>query len=109
MRGPEPPRGCPHGDLNAARLPIPPHPLAVARIADGRGGLRSACDDPELDGLRCVSGVICVSDSVAQRLDGSPMFPHRLHAVGAGLTPEAAIHGDAEFIDVSGGGLMSAP
>ncbi len=26
MRGLEPPRGCPHGDLNAARLPIPPHP-----------------------------------------------------------------------------------
>src|SRR3954452_14300375 len=28
MRGLEPPRGCPHGDLNAARLPIPPHPQA---------------------------------------------------------------------------------
>ncbi len=29
MRGLEPPRGCPHGDLNAARLPIPPHPRGV--------------------------------------------------------------------------------
>ena len=26
MRGLEPPRGCPHTDLNRARLPIPPHP-----------------------------------------------------------------------------------
>src|SRR5581483_10047300 len=25
MRGLEPPRGCPHTDLNRARLPIPPH------------------------------------------------------------------------------------
>ena len=30
MRGLEPPRGLPHGDLNAARLPIPPHPQAAA-------------------------------------------------------------------------------
>jgi hypothetical protein len=29
MRGLEPPRGFPHGDLNAARLPIPPHPRAA--------------------------------------------------------------------------------
>ena len=36
MRGLEPPRGCPHGDLNAARLPIPPHPHVV-----GRGDVRS--------------------------------------------------------------------
>ena len=28
MRGLEPPRDCSHGDLNAARLPIPPHPPA---------------------------------------------------------------------------------
>jgi site-specific DNA recombinase len=28
MRGLEPPRACTHGDLNAARLPIPPHPPA---------------------------------------------------------------------------------
>ena len=28
MRGLEPPRACTHGDLNAARLPIPPHPQA---------------------------------------------------------------------------------
>ena len=33
MRGLEPPRGCPHGDLNAARLPIPPHPPAERTIA----------------------------------------------------------------------------
>ena len=26
MRGLEPPRGCPHTDLNRARLPVPPHP-----------------------------------------------------------------------------------
>lgn len=31
MRGLEPPRGCPHGDLNAARLPIPPHPHVMRR------------------------------------------------------------------------------
>ena len=29
MRGLEPPRGCPHTDLNRARLPIPPHPRAA--------------------------------------------------------------------------------
>lgn len=29
MRGFEPPRACAHGDLNAARLPIPPHPHVV--------------------------------------------------------------------------------
>src|SRR5688572_17734312 len=34
MRGLEPPRGCPHGDLNAARLPIPPHPLAAGNGSD---------------------------------------------------------------------------
>jgi hypothetical protein len=28
MRGLEPPPGCPDTDLNRARLPIPPHPLA---------------------------------------------------------------------------------
>jgi hypothetical protein len=33
MRGLEPPRGCPHTDLNRARLPIPPHPRAVAIVA----------------------------------------------------------------------------
>ena len=58
MRGLEPPRGCPHGDLNAARLPIPPHPLAVARIADGGGRLGSASDDPEVDRPRPVPGGI---------------------------------------------------
>jgi hypothetical protein len=30
MRGLEPPRGCPHTDLNRARLPIPPHPRGRA-------------------------------------------------------------------------------
>src|SRR6187431_2386128 len=33
MRGLEPPRGCPHTDLNRARLPIPPHPRAADTIA----------------------------------------------------------------------------
>src|SRR4051794_41966729 len=33
MRGLEPPRGCPHGDLNAARLPIPPHPRAASECS----------------------------------------------------------------------------
>ena len=42
MRGLEPPRGFPHTDLNRARLPIPPHPRATARIADGRGPVRSS-------------------------------------------------------------------
>ena len=32
MRGLEPPRGCPHTALNRARLPIPPHPLAVDSV-----------------------------------------------------------------------------
>lgn len=32
MRGLEPPRAEAHGDLNAARLPIPPHPRVVFRI-----------------------------------------------------------------------------
>ena len=29
LRGLEPPRACAHGDLNAARLPIPPQPRNV--------------------------------------------------------------------------------
>ena len=33
MRGLEPPRGCPHTDLNRARLPIPPHPRGRAILA----------------------------------------------------------------------------
>src|SRR5436190_6644640 len=33
MEGLEPPRPCGHGDLNAARLPIPPHPRAAPTIA----------------------------------------------------------------------------
>src|SRR3954447_3788635 len=33
LRGLEPPRGCPHGDLNAACIPISPQPLAAARVA----------------------------------------------------------------------------
>ena len=36
MRGLEPPRGCPHTDLNRARLPIPPHPLAEPSMIAGR-------------------------------------------------------------------------
>jgi hypothetical protein len=34
MRGLEPPRDCSHGDLNAARLPIPPHPPACSEHSD---------------------------------------------------------------------------
>src|SRR5712692_1012684 len=33
MRGLEPPRGCPHTDLNRARLPIPPHPRVTGIVA----------------------------------------------------------------------------
>jgi site-specific DNA recombinase len=36
MRGLEPPPGCPDTDLNRARLPIPPHPLAKAKISQRR-------------------------------------------------------------------------
>ena len=36
MRGLEPPRGCPHSDLNAACIPISPHPLAPPTLAAGR-------------------------------------------------------------------------
>src|SRR3954451_14353786 len=36
MRGLEPPRGCPHTDLNRARLPIPPHPRGAG--ADDSNG-----------------------------------------------------------------------
>ena len=32
LEGVEPPRPCGHGDLNAARLPVPPQPLAGLRI-----------------------------------------------------------------------------
>lgn len=32
MRGVEPPRGCPHKDLNLARLPVPPHPQRLQRL-----------------------------------------------------------------------------
>ena len=37
MRGLEPPRACTHGDLNAARLPIPPHPLVPLNLSDAAG------------------------------------------------------------------------
>jgi hypothetical protein len=36
MRGLEPPPGCPDTDLNRARLPIPPHPRAKAKISQSR-------------------------------------------------------------------------
>ena len=36
MRGLEPPPGCPDTDLNRARLPIPPHPRAEAKISQPR-------------------------------------------------------------------------
>ncbi len=36
MRGLEPPPGCPDTDLNRARLPIPPHPRAEAKISQTR-------------------------------------------------------------------------
>ncbi len=36
MRGLEPPPGCPDTDLNRARLPIPPHPRADAKISQRR-------------------------------------------------------------------------
>ena len=32
MRGIEPPRGCPHTDLNRARLPVPPHPRGALEL-----------------------------------------------------------------------------
>ncbi len=41
MRGIEPPRGCPHTDLNRARLPVPPHPrgaLVAQSSCAGRAG-----------------------------------------------------------------------
>ena len=45
MRGLEPPRPYGHGDLNAARLPIPPHPRVGAgddiALGDGEGANRS--------------------------------------------------------------------
>jgi hypothetical protein len=37
MRGLEPPPGCPDTDLNRARLPIPPHPRADAKISQRAG------------------------------------------------------------------------
>ena len=33
LRGLEPPHPCGHGDLNAARLPIPPQPRGLLKIA----------------------------------------------------------------------------
>ncbi len=42
MRGLEPPRGCPHTDLNRARLPIPPHPRGGASVAAVRRRLPGA-------------------------------------------------------------------
>jgi hypothetical protein len=37
MRGLEPPRPYGHGDLNAARLPIPPHPHTAEATISHRG------------------------------------------------------------------------
>jgi hypothetical protein len=42
MRGLEPPRPYGHTDLNRARLPIPPHPRAVAVYRRARLLLRGA-------------------------------------------------------------------
>src|SRR5215218_2395779 len=39
MRGLEPPRGCPHTDLNRARLPIPPHPRGQTIVPGGQRAL----------------------------------------------------------------------
>ncbi len=51
MRGLEPPPGCPDTDLNRARLPIPPHPRADAKISQTRraGGTcgRRSLGDPD--------------------------------------------------------------
>jgi site-specific DNA recombinase len=42
MRGLEPPRPYGHGDLNAARLPIPPHPRDAAATISHRGRAQDA-------------------------------------------------------------------
>src|SRR3954467_14048320 len=49
MRGLEPPRPFGHTDLNRARLPIPPHPHAAARLyrtAEGPGVGSGAAREP---------------------------------------------------------------
>ena len=56
MRGLEPPRGCPHTDLNRARLPIPPHPRAADIIAGAPNGSLGARDPTE--SVRTMAGVL---------------------------------------------------
>jgi ketosteroid isomerase-like protein len=52
MRGLEPPRGCPHGDLNAARLPIPPHPRAAGNGSGVAGRARAGIRRRKLRSFR---------------------------------------------------------
>ena len=50
LRGLEPPRGCPHGDLNAACIPISPQPQwrrGSVAIASFRGPVSTAATQPE--------------------------------------------------------------
>ena len=76
MRGLEPPRGCPHTDLNRARLPIPPHPRAERSVAgrdlraDGR--LRAyheapAPPRPLLLGLTAVVALLVAAGGASAR------------------------------------------
>ena len=44
MRGLEPPRPYGHTDLNRARLPIPPHPLAAVSVARPRFCVLGGCE-----------------------------------------------------------------
>ena len=71
MRGLEPPRARAHGDLNAARLPIPPHPRAgeghsSASASEIRVGWRSV---PLLPGVAIVGLVVLVGVRYAFRQD----------------------------------------
>jgi site-specific DNA recombinase len=60
MRGLEPPPGCPDTDLNRARLPIPPHPRAKAKISQsrrlGRTARRERAAGPLMRGHACRPG-----------------------------------------------------
>jgi hypothetical protein len=66
MRGLEPPRPYGHGDLNAARLPIPPHPRVGAGddIAPRPGvGERSCLPDLPLPLMQSSAGCTSIPRS----------------------------------------------
>src|SRR3954447_54011 len=65
MRELEPPRGNPHGDLNAARLPIPPHPRARTLYPVCRPELQAHMRSKRLDARSGSGPCATLSDALA--------------------------------------------